>query len=253
MDNKTLADFIRTELSKVTSAINRLVLKMDTPREQNKTTISPQHTPEQESNTTEGKMPTSAEVKPAPNNADQPERPWYKTMGGWKTLLECIAIPCAIGYAFITYFQWRDLNDHFRVEQRSWIRIQFNFPDDLTQIPQPFYVPIRVINDGKSAALRTVVDTVIELVDSTKRPTFNMNPVHHQTIVPMLFPTNIDASPAYLYDAGKTRSLTPTEIDDLITGKSYIAVFGNVLYTISSGSTGPVTVHGARTVRSRGS
>jgi hypothetical protein len=95
MDNKALADFIRTELSKVTSAINRLVLKMDTPREQNKTTISPQHTPEEESHTTEGKMPTSAEVKPAPSNGDQPERPWYKTMGGWKTLLECIAIPCA--------------------------------------------------------------------------------------------------------------------------------------------------------------
>jgi hypothetical protein len=42
-------------------------------------------------------------------------------MQWWKSALEVIAIPFAIGYAIISYFQWRDAAHNFRGDERAWL------------------------------------------------------------------------------------------------------------------------------------
>jgi hypothetical protein len=109
MDNKALADFIRVELSSVTSALNKLAAKIATlvngPRKLDETGIAPQNTHENEGNPAGGELLSSAHIAPAPCDSKKPQESWYKRMEGWKTALEIAAIPFAIGYAFVTYFQ----------------------------------------------------------------------------------------------------------------------------------------------------
>ena len=134
MDNKALAEFIRTELSKVISAVNKLAIKiasLHAPREQNDASPTPHHATTHENNTASRESTLLTQVPPAPSNSPQTQERWYKTLDGWKAALEIVAIPFAIGYAIVTGLQWYDLRHNFQVDERAWIKVETLYP------PQP--------------------------------------------------------------------------------------------------------------------
>jgi hypothetical protein len=46
----------------------------------------------------------------------------------WKSALEVIGIIAGIGYAIITFLQWRDLGRNFKDSQRAWVGPNFTVP-----------------------------------------------------------------------------------------------------------------------------
>lgn len=123
MDNKALAELIRSELSKVHAAIDKLFLwlKSSAPREQNQKPPNPKDHTEQEGDRAIGQPGTPPKVNPSPTDTPKSEQGRYKTVEWWKPRLEVVALMFGIGYAIVTYCMWRDSNANFRVDQRAWI------------------------------------------------------------------------------------------------------------------------------------
>jgi len=102
-------------------------------------------------------MPFQPQVPPSPSNTQQPKKPWYQTIEGWKAVFEIVAIPFAIWYAVITYFQWRDLRGNFQIDQRAWVGIVAISPDEPEESDGEFSFKdlwISMRNSGKTPALR---------------------------------------------------------------------------------------------------
>lgn len=221
---KQFAQRIIDELGKIRHALS------NAPLQQDKTGTSPQDTATQKDNAASGEPAAIPKVDPAPSNTDQSKHPWYKTVQGWKSLLEVVAIPFAIGYAVVTFQQWHDLRHNFEVEERAWLKIDYAVPDNITSNAA---VEIRITNIGKSVALRGVADTMLEIVDSKNDPSFEPVAYHYKTSLPPLFPADkqtftVTRTPNN--PDGSPRPLTGTELQGLTTGHSYLAVYGRVVY-----------------------
>jgi len=78
-----------------------------------------------------------------------------------------------------------------------------------------------------------MADATFEVVDSSQPPSFNSWKRHSRTDQSSLFPSdppNIFNVTIWDFETKLQRTLTPTEVNDLNTGRSYIAVFGIVAY-----------------------
>src|SRR5438445_3423263 len=91
------------------------------PGQQNQTTDRPEHNADHEGDATIRQPPLKPQVKTAPKQTGKPSDPWHKTLQGWKAVLEVIAIPFALGYAVVTYCQWRDMQRNFLIDERAWV------------------------------------------------------------------------------------------------------------------------------------
>jgi hypothetical protein len=230
MDNaaKELGRKIISELEKIVHALTH------TPRQQDEAGISPQHQPYGEGDTTQGQPALKSHIPAAPPYSEKPEKPWYKTLSGWKSIAELIAIPFAIGYAVVTYFQWKDLRHNFEVDQRALVKITFGIPTTVPTIGAMDAVPVTVLNIGKSPALRARVDASLEIVEHSNPPTFSFRKSHLVIDVGMLFPN--DPMKPILVSTTFPRNLRPIqltvpEIQDLIEGKTYIAAYAIAEYS----------------------
>jgi hypothetical protein len=147
--NGRVADLEKT-IARIERKINHLESKIDAPREKNETGVSPQSAATQKDNAAERQALTESKFPPSPPHSNQPNKPWYKTMEGWKPALELIAIPFAIGYAIVTWYQWRDLRRNFETDERAWIAV-----DLLSSAPavgQPLKIVLTMSNTGKTFA-----------------------------------------------------------------------------------------------------
>ena len=88
-------------------------------------------------------------------------------------ILEGVGIAAGIGYAFVTYLQWKDLRHNFQVSERAWLKLEVIFPRSATTDMQ---VNVIVANIGKSAALGSVIQTMFEIVKSENTPIFCSRP-----------------------------------------------------------------------------
>ena len=223
MDNvaKDIAHKILSELIKIRQSLT------NAPGQHNNTSVTPQGAPNKKDDSTDREISAIAHVPPSPANTNKAEQPWYKTMDGWKTLFECIAIPFAIGYAVVTFFQWRDLHHNFEVDERAWLKVDYAF----SQNPSGLII-LRITNVGKSPVLHSIADAVLEIVDSKRPPSFARFGPHSAQTGGFLFqggeiPFNVniphdrDAPPP---------ELSAGEIANLVAGKSYVAIFGQLVY-----------------------
>ena len=102
-------------------------LLRDAPWKHDKTSASPEQAASGEDGNTGRQTLAVPEVPPTPPDTPKTKSPWYKSREKWeiaKTVLEVVAIPFAIGYAVVTYRQWRDLQGNFEVEKRPWIGLK---------------------------------------------------------------------------------------------------------------------------------
>jgi hypothetical protein len=155
MDNSPRA--VAWRLAKLQEEFHALL--RDAPWKQHEATIGPENTPKEEDDSTSRKSSFPPKVKPSPPNPPQSNKPWYRTMHGWKTALEIVAIPFAIGYATIAYWQWHDASHNFRVDQRAWISAyRFELSEEPTEAFTQdeiirFFVNCWIRNTGKTPAL----------------------------------------------------------------------------------------------------
>ncbi|HUI76834.1 MAG TPA: hypothetical protein VLY24_02935 [Bryobacteraceae bacterium] len=156
-------------------------------------------------------------------------------MNGWKTLLECIAIPFAIGYAAVTYQQWRDLRHNFEVDQRAWLKIGSRF-SNVTNETEVATAILNPINIGKSPILEAFMDVTSELLPVDKAPSLNLGAQHDRLMMSSIFPggeppNDIELRvPSSKAASEYPRKLTRPEVQGLINGTLYVALFGRVVY-----------------------
>ena len=243
MDNKALADFVRVELSKVVSAINKLSLKISDQRQQRHTGIEPQHTTSDE----HAGGPPESVITPPPADTTKTKKPddyryprrsrrtkvWrqFKRVFLKKDRLERVGILFGIAYASATIWQWQDLRHNFMVEQRAWIRVkhaQFGKINEDTVIDG---WPLTVSNVGKSPALRIYVHAVFEVLSSSKPPSFDLSIPHNGVDISTLFPADEDPFTAVMGpDIYNSRPVSRDDIRELMLGHKYICVWGQALY-----------------------
>jgi hypothetical protein len=158
MDNtaKGFAQKIVSELEKIYHVL------LNTPRQQDIAPAIPENASHE--NNSPGPLPaSSAQTK---GHISQSNRSWYMTLKRWKTIVEMSAIPFAIGYAVVTWVQWRDLRRNFTVDERAWLYVSRSV---LEKEPSDDNRHIRiqafVIDSGKTPALAVGFKTGIFLFD----------------------------------------------------------------------------------------
>jgi hypothetical protein len=115
--------------------------------------VGDQDRPDDDSGGTAFSSLVSPNLRPRPKKSKNANEKWYETLNGWKIRLEIVTFIFAIGYAVITFMQWRDANKNFRAGQRAWLMME------KVSIPHPFNssetTPIEFVvkNFGQSPAL----------------------------------------------------------------------------------------------------
>lgn len=252
MDNKALADFIRYELSKVISALNKLTLKINGPRKDGETTVRPQQTSADANQ--QPQIPVLA-VSPAPAHANetrtqtkksQPRRSrirrvWRQSKRIFfkKDRLERAAFLAGIVYAVVTVVEWRDLRHNFEIDQRAWIQIAQGLPATVTEDIVVDRMPITLKNVGKNPAFQTLVDAQFNIVDADKPPSFSFESMHSIARQSLLFPQ--EATPEgipvlFRSPTGEARKISVEEIRRLIAGTAYLVIFSRAFYVDSFGT-----------------
>jgi len=239
--NSRVADLEKT-VARIERKINHLESKTNTPREKHETGEGPQETPNQESTTAPRQSAPVLQVKSTPINSQRPQKPWYRAIEGWKVRLELVAIPFAIGYAAVTYFQWRDLKYNFINEQRSWINPilywsvadRNNGVDPNIPVPEEMFsgdVIVRLVNEGKSPIFWAKTETRVEVLDHQVSTTFDLTPIHNSTDTGLIFPGgHIDTDNDRWDETGKIFNPTDTETQLLRKGTDYVVIFGYAQY-----------------------
>lgn len=123
--------------------------------------------------------------------------------------------------------------------ERAWITIEF---------PQPLVAPlaenrpitsnIQFTNSGNSVARKVIAEAVIEVVKNGKSPTFDYSWDHTKLTSGLLQKNETATLPAGRYAHQRTTNgsnakilpLSHDELQQLLTGKSYIAIFARVRY-----------------------
>jgi hypothetical protein len=132
--------------------------------------------------------------------------PWWRRFGWWNFVTR-IGILGGIGYAIVTYIQWRDLRRNFEAEQRAWVTIDYRWPPHLPNPPDQTAGSIQPIltNIGKSVISRIVVKSTLEILAAADAPSFNRGKAHSTADESPLFPTA--QAFLYIYFADQKRAL----------------------------------------------
>jgi hypothetical protein len=134
--------------------------------------------------------------------------------------------------AVISGIALRTANRAFESNRRAWLKADYRFPEYFTALTAAA-VQVQIKNVGDSVALNSIAYTNFEIADSQKGPTFTP-PFTYQAHLPAIFPTDTQAFPLTRTPTnpnGLRRALTTTEVEDLLNGKAYIAIFGQVRYS----------------------
>lgn len=222
MDKATKA--IAQRVTQLEKSLHRLI--DDAPWKQHKQPTDDQTTPSQEDDGANRYVSSISEVNPPPLKAAKAKYVLQHAIPWWR-IFEGIGIFAGIGYALITYLQWRDLRHNFEVDQRCWIKTGFVRPELSRSI---FQAATTTTNFGKSTALTLDIELTIEIVPAASAPSLKP-PFHEHLHIGTLFPGDHIEFPAFLMSGDNRRALTDTEIQSLIDGHTYLSVFGYSIYT----------------------
>ncbi len=235
---------INRRLAKLEEKLHALEFEVGTLRENQVAGIAPRAATDNGTNTAQQPSPFAPEVRSAPNNFLQSKRPWYQTLSGWKTTLELAAIPFAIGYAIVTFCQWKDLKRNFVSDERPWLKV-VSLGEIQWKEGQPILYPVEVSNVGKTPAKGIVATWQFleyQKQDAIQFP-FEPNAPKMRFLTGVLFPS--DSTPPLnlgLLDRQQAKSmnflattLTAPFQDSINKGNSYLLLRITVEYKDSFG------------------
>jgi hypothetical protein len=227
--NKRVEDLERA-VKRVEGKVNRLAAEVGKLQHEREASTGPQQTTSQEQDPVEGQQLLRLELPPGPRDASQSRRPWYKSLERWKAIFELVGIPFAIGYAIVTFFQWRDLRHNFEADERAWLNITIAMPDVTAEHIAGGSISFR--NIGKSPITDMVSHAWIEIVPSESAPSFDLKQAHAYDQSSIIYPTDGGEYPVLLpkSQAAEPRAFTPQEVKDFLDGRVYIALYGEAIY-----------------------
>ena len=205
------------------TALEKLVHDLrDAPRQQDQTGIRPESYTTKESYPGIGQTSAIPHIDPTPRTTNKSKHPSYKTIEWWKPRLEILALFFGMGYAVVTYFQWRDLRRNFEADQRAWLgETGTKFDLRIGAIPQ---ISTTFTNTGKTPAfhVRTQVVSHAFRSDESFSTTYLPGIVGSDSVV---FPgAQITTSPIPL------AVVTPDTLNMLTSGQRKVMFYGCVLY-----------------------
>jgi|HubBroStandDraft_4_1064222.scaffolds.fasta_scaffold18722_3 hypothetical protein len=127
----------------------------DTPRKHNDKPVDQQNAASKKNVKTSDGGPKAPEVVPSPHNPDGPNHCRYEPSPWWFRLLEGAGIVAVIIYTGITWCEWRDSHSNFLVDERAWISVKEVKVITPYSATSEGKIGIRIINSGKTPALRT--------------------------------------------------------------------------------------------------
>jgi hypothetical protein len=146
---------------------------------------------------------------------------------GFKGFLEMVGLLAGIGYAIVTYCQWRDMRRSFEFEHRAWIKISCPLPSDLNKL---LSTKAEAKNFGKSIALRLDMYARMMVVRKGAVPPFDTTgPILHSH-AHALFPSDMQELPINQSGRPGGPSLTPADFESLRSGNAYVVVYGGAVY-----------------------
>jgi hypothetical protein len=139
----------------------------------------------------------------------------------WKRVLTVMVGLAAIAYAFVTYWQWRDLRNNFMVEQRAWIR-----SSGYVFVHTVKTVTMRIDNTGKSPAFDIKLIAQFQILPIKTAPSFTIDDPTTGTIAPMFPGDHKDMVPV-----GPGDIFTDAENRAIANLQAYMLVFGYFTYS----------------------
>jgi hypothetical protein len=152
----------------------------------------------------------------------------------------------ALTVAIIYFLQWRTMTDSVNTarqaserEERAWLDIQ-PMGDPIINADNTIVWPFHVQNTGKTPARNIAAHIFVEIVAAKSGPDLDYKKWRATNIalMGMIYPQQWSASlqvSRVRFKAGSStdtedRPLEPTEHDDLVNGRSYVAAHGIVQY-----------------------
>jgi hypothetical protein len=193
----------------------------------------------------------SHQVNPSPKPSEDGNTKWYRPwvklktfacfcLGSWKGGKRVLFVASVFGgvfYAWVTYHQWQDLRNNFKIDQRSWIRVEDEFLVEgrTTALANDGAIvnwPLRVSNVGKSPAFPIHGKVALQVVHGKDAPSFDFKPTRYTNIdFYLLFPGTGDPFVAPVRTTPDSpESLSAPEMKGLLEGRSYLIVFGQMTY-----------------------
>lgn len=118
-----------------------------------------------------------------------------------------------------------------RQDQRAWIKVTAYGPKELPAPDAPIFGKIAFENMGKTPAKNVTGKAEIEVVDSTRSPSFKYHRGFPYLAAGYMFPTIPGEGPINLGDdPRKPRAFTKKERESLQKGDAYLAIYGTISY-----------------------
>jgi hypothetical protein len=194
----------------------------NTPRKQDKEAVTDQSNPQQEQEEVHLGASTLAQGNPTKVQTQTTNTKWRKSLDWWKPRIELVALVAGVGYALVTYLQWRDLRRNFLIDERPWVTTtDFILSEPATGTVM--YVDYGVRNHGKTPAVheRASGDLHFWTEDQPMQPFHNIGTQEN-----IIAPGDVSIS------ARASFQQTPhqAEINDYLGRKRSLYIHGKVSY-----------------------
>jgi hypothetical protein len=223
MDNtaKGFAQKIISQLEHILRA-----LESGEPRKNNPQPTSDQNQSSEKNNPASRQVALPVDIEPFPALPQRTKGKWYQSPQWWKTMLEIIAIPFAIGYAIVTFFQWRDSHNSFITDERAWIELRlkdevFKSPEELGTRP----LTLEAIDIGKTPAIGLKVLTNGEIIPRDKAPSLTYGDGSTINVTGVVYPNSPEIQINVL-----SSLFTPLQKSSLLNGNTYFTFWATATW-----------------------
>lgn len=126
--NSRISNLEKT-VARIERKLNHLEIVVSTPRQEHVDAVGKQDHNHDEQGETESSPTISPQGKPNTVKTKSPNEKWYNSFQWWashpfewwKHRLEIVALAAGVGYALVTYFEWRDLQHNFEKQLRAYL------------------------------------------------------------------------------------------------------------------------------------
>lgn len=125
-----------------------------------------------------------------------------------------------------------------KVDQRAWISFEYIFsprPEEQT----PMGAALIMKNDGKTPAKKISAEFMVQILNKDEPVAFDYSPLHETIFTSIIYPTREDGPLAIgkLDRRGNQINFSKTDVEQLMKGESYMAVYGRGTYIDVFGDT----------------
>jgi hypothetical protein len=186
-------------------------------------------------------MGISPHAAPVRNQSYEPQNGNPDRKPLWWRILEGLALVSAIAYAVLTYFMWQDSHRNFITDEQASVNIASQAMDPNTiKVGMPIEGTAIFVNDGKTTAKRILSDFRIAIQRTSEQINFEYSTPHTISRIPLMAPHNAQTIPILseaTVDSQEAQSLTKDQVDDLLSGRSYVIIYGQGTYADIFGRT----------------